>query len=294
MKKFNYKLFVQKFLNNQLKDIEDQEIYDSDINNILNEIDIEPNEIISILSQQLPLITLSFIKYYNNKSIISHRFCYRIYKNIFINFCYKKYTFKILYKMFHIILAIFDRPEDLNEYTTIMNNKKAHKLFLSVRESEEFIIYTYHVYKKLRPRQQVQIAYLELINIIMNLYISYDIQKCKNYKLLINIFTKILITDMNNLRKNHSLALYNTNNKAYFTFINIIINNWNYINIKYKNILRKANIGWIDQIERAKNKEIQKQIQLCQYLKIQNNNEKEKVNLQIHKEIYQYIFVNLQ
>lgn len=232
MEKFDYKLFVQKFLNNQLKDIEDQEIYESDIDNILNEINIEPDKIIGILSQQLPLITLSFIKYYNNKSIISHRFCYQICKNIFTKFCYKKYTFKILYKMFHIILAIFDRPEDLNEYMAIINDKKAHKLFLSVRESEEFIVYLYHVYKKLRPQQQVQTDCLELMCLVMNLYIRYNIQQCKNYKLLMNIIAKVLITDMNNLRKNYPLALYNTSNKAYFIFINIIIKNWNYINIK--------------------------------------------------------------
>lgn len=108
---FNYQLFVNKFLKNQLKNINiDIIIYPNDIYNILCQIqDIQKekfilpeiiNQLIISTSNTLPLICCSIIQVYS----FNQEICYQAFYNIYKQFLYKKNNKLLVYQFINSIL----------------------------------------------------------------------------------------------------------------------------------------------------------------------------------------------
>ena len=245
---FNYKLFVQKFLNNELDQFQDQQIIDDDINNILqeiknirkNEFNLEKsiNKIIIDTSKYLPYISLEFcIIYYNNNEIV-----YQALSNIYT------YHRKYFPNLLSSIANIYYNKMIFNKYINI----KFHLNYINIKIL--YTIYKWHIIFLYLIRNMYKTnSYILGFQILFLLYKTEIHNKFsqKEKSRLLNLIIKYIIKIFNN---NEIIHLYEVHNeKKYclnFEYLDLIISNWNIIKDQYKNIIKEKSSQWINYWEK--------------------------------------------
>ena len=259
MHEFDYKLFVNKFLNNQLDQIAniDQDVTVIDINNILSEIQNRQQDKFSlkdVISQLViqcqdyfPLIALELNLSYLFNPVLILQSSFYIYKK----FCYKHRYVNILNKIFQIFHSLIDilnancSSYRLNQLKYTINN--INNIRLSFNNIRLITIYLSYEYKWLLKNNYL---YLPSIFTEVLVYIN-DYYNINNVKIL-NSIANTFIFDINyniNLRKKHkSIDKY----RHYLYILNFLIKNQQFINNKYKNIIKYNGIQWLNFLKKNK------------------------------------------
>ena len=270
MKIFDYQLFAQKLLNNQLQDISNQKIFYFDINNILLELkkiqksnfnlEYIVEKIIIDCSYYLPYVSLEFCKiYFFNQKII-----YQAYLNIYKNFIYKQannflctkymqYLMNIFYNYVIIDNKIFSFQEQLNrnfqdykiKYTNI-NRYIQYQLLL--KEWNKLFLYLSYTYKQLPYQYKQQINCLDFL---VKLYYQYI--KIPN-KYIINIIVNLIIHLLNNKYDIYIAIQYNEYNEYkkynnYLIIFKLLLFNWDLIYATYKKIIKINIDNWYEWLQ---------------------------------------------
>ena len=265
MKTFDYQLFAQKLLSNQLQDISDQEIFNFDINNVLLELkkiqkdnfnlEYIVEKIIIDCSYYLPYVSLEFSKiYFFNQKII-----YQAYLTIYKNFIYKKnneylyfHYIRILMNIFcnYIIIdnKIFSFQEQLNRNFQAYNIKYTNinryiQYQLSLKKWNKLFLYLSYTYKKISSNYKDQIHCLDFL---VKLY--YEYVKKPN-KFIINIIANLIIHLLDNKYDVFIAEQYNEYNVCkkrnnYLIIFKLLLFNWDLIYDTYKKSIKTNINNW--------------------------------------------------
>lgn len=271
MKTFNYQLFVQKLLNDQLQDISDQEIFNFDINNILSELEkIQKDnfnleyiveKIITDCSYYLPHISLEFSKiYFFNQKII-----YQAYLTIYKNFIYRRKNNEYLY--FRYMLALmnifynyiiidnkilsFQKQLSQNFQTygiKYININRYIQYQLSLKEWNKLFLYLSYTYKKISSNYKDQINCLDFL---VKLY--YEYVKKPN-KFIINIIANLIIHLLDNKYDVYIAGQYNEYNVCkkhnnYLIIFKLLLSNWDLIYNTYKKCIKININNWYEWLQ---------------------------------------------
>ena len=253
MHEFNYKLFIKKFLNNQLDQIADidQDITFIDINNILSEIQNYQqdkfnlkdtiNQLVIQCRDYFPLITLELNLSYLFNPVLILQSSFYIYKK----FCYKHKHINILNKIFQIFYLLIDILNAncslyrLNQLKYTIDN--INNIQLTFNEIKLITIYLSYEYKWLLKNNYLYIPSI-FSEALVYIYNYYNIKNIK----IINFISRIFIFDINhdiNLRKKHKSI---NKNRNYLYILNFLIKNKQYINDINKNIIKCNGIQWLN------------------------------------------------
>lgn len=237
---FNYQLFVNKFLENQLNNI-DTIIYPNDIYNILCQIQniqkekfILPeiiNRLIISTSNTLPLICCSIIQVYS----FNQEICYQAFYDIYKQFLYKKNNKLLVHQFINSILYYLRiispiSYNQLNQYVHIPYSyfiNKKYKLY----DIKKILIFLIKLYWQQSNTSKKNIIFLNALLIIYTQYNS--ILNHHQQKVFINLLIKIMIDMFYTLK----ISCPQQIKKIYIDFFDqyIDIINFQYIKI-YKNI----------------------------------------------------------
>jgi len=261
---FNHKLFVQKFLNNELEQIQDldQLIYWDDIQNILDEIkDIQQDKfiledtikkLILDCSYYLPYIAFTFNELYTFDKIFSFKSIFIIYKN----HIYRKRNYFFNKKTYYFILRLLNYPNIYPVRPDIKHIKEEYKQkincinninLLPIKEIRQLYIYSLYEYKKM-IKNNCYCNYYILPEILADFYLSLN----TNNQSIVNILTHFFIIDIQRIYEQNIKKIHIN----YSSMLKIINMNWNIIKNKYKSII-KININkWYQYLEKNKYKYI--------------------------------------
>lgn len=268
---FDYELFINKFLDNQLEQIKDidQLLNIDDINNILQLIkDKQQNDfilekiiqkIIIDSSNYLPQISLEFSRYYffNQKTIIQSYI--NIYKNsktnkyILNNLLYAMLGFKlnIAHKKIFDLNQLIKRQEYICKYENLQFNSinKAYYQIVqfNITDWKKIFLFIYMIYKNLTFFDQQQfLCYSEFLLSLYRCCINNQFTKYGK-KSILNILVYIFVYLIrNNIKNNFQSSYFHLKeSQGYIQIFDIIISNWDMIKDKYKSILYQNSKEWI-------------------------------------------------
>ena len=270
---FDINLFVDKFINNKLNEVEDSFINDNEIYQIINKIKeikkIDNDEIVQqlILDTSLCLSKASILimsYYFYDQEIL-----YQGLKNIYVNFIIKtknkdlflSYWYHITYFTVCYIKSdklLFETnykksyeyeqerkwwPDIFKKYYCKKFNfcifsfsiKRWNKIFLYL--SYSLYKMNYHFYKCM--------PYIEILTFIYSIYIK-DHFSNKEQKKIINALVKSMIHIMKNKH------FFNEKNNNYIKYFDTIISQWNLIYSRYQQIIKNNINKWLNTLERKK------------------------------------------
>lgn len=269
---FDYELFVNKFLDNQLEQIKDidQLLNIDDINNILQLIkDKQQNDfileeiiqkIIIDSSNYLPQISLNFSRYYFFNQKITVQSYINIYKNFKINKCilnnllYAIVGFQLNISNYNGVFnlkQLIKRQEYICEYENLQFNN-INKIYYQIvqfhiTDWKKIFLFIYIVYKNLTVfDQQHFVCYNELLLTLYKYYIANQFTY-QEKKQILNILIYIFIYSIqNNIKYNFKAQLLQQlYSQGHIRIFDMIISNWNMIKNKYKLILCQNSREWI-------------------------------------------------
>lgn len=261
----NKNLFVEKFLNNQLNCIqnEDQFLSGKDINLILDKIKKIQQDKFNIESTiekmiidtniYLPNVSKSLIKiYFYNQQLIYQIFKQKYYK------CNDKNINYFINEVFNYLEMISEHKHEWYEQSQICKWEeeglrkdfwinKFYFWLLTLKNLKKIFLYLSSL--SLRIKEKNKIAYKNrCLGYLAGLYKSYicthvDYQEHKTF---INVIVKLTIRDLNN--QYYFCNIFNEEQlkqNYYLQILDIIISNWNLVYPRYQSIIKKNSKKWI-------------------------------------------------